>query len=323
MLIQDVGPHFITLLYQRMKVDDCWSVREARGFTWWAGSLAQHIWVDPPAGDDDLSVCRIHVMTELITEYEDSEKHQDVLATMARFATLSSVVRDTKVPNRLCLYASAICHQQNYTWLESTIAWVALLQNAEAHRFVFVWHCYKVLGAEPAITSHPTSGKRLADDELLDLTLQVVAPDGAKPSRWVGNEMVEARGIVQQHPSCGLATGDETEMRAGFPFGDETAVLQVIGEVNQPQMGHGMLILLKLPLGGEDAATKSMALGLNQLESEERIGYSFGSWCATESGLTHTTFFPNSLYYPGLLTNLVLYEVHRLDWVAEQMGLSF
>ena len=38
----------IERLYQLSLIDAEWRVREPRGFAWWAGPLAQHVWADPP-----------------------------------------------------------------------------------------------------------------------------------------------------------------------------------------------------------------------------------------------------------------------------------
>jgi hypothetical protein len=46
----DVGSAAVDQIYRLWQVDDAWSVREHRGFTWWAGDFRQRVFVD--AGRD-------------------------------------------------------------------------------------------------------------------------------------------------------------------------------------------------------------------------------------------------------------------------------
>jgi hypothetical protein len=41
--VTDIGVEFLDNIYGKMMVDDQWSVRRGRGFTWWAYRLAQHV----------------------------------------------------------------------------------------------------------------------------------------------------------------------------------------------------------------------------------------------------------------------------------------
>lgn len=44
----DIGLQMLDSLVDQMMIDEEWSVRRERGFTWWSYRLAQHVEVSPP-----------------------------------------------------------------------------------------------------------------------------------------------------------------------------------------------------------------------------------------------------------------------------------
>jgi hypothetical protein len=55
----DVGLEAIHFLYSLLRIDDEWSVREPRGFTWWAGDYAQRVWAEPCVEDHGVWLSRL------------------------------------------------------------------------------------------------------------------------------------------------------------------------------------------------------------------------------------------------------------------------
>lgn len=64
----DLGQCVIERLWQLSGIDAEWSVRRSRGFPWWAGESAQHLWADPPAETDGHRLTRVHARTNLVEE---------------------------------------------------------------------------------------------------------------------------------------------------------------------------------------------------------------------------------------------------------------
>ena len=68
----NAGVALVEHVYREMRVDDRWALRRPRGFTWWAGSLAQYVWADPPVKDAGHTLCRVHAQTDLLTKFRIS-----------------------------------------------------------------------------------------------------------------------------------------------------------------------------------------------------------------------------------------------------------
>ena len=43
----DAGLQVVEFVYRTMRIDEEWSIREPRGFTWWGHQLAQRVWAEP------------------------------------------------------------------------------------------------------------------------------------------------------------------------------------------------------------------------------------------------------------------------------------
>lgn len=55
----DVGLDAVEYLFKALQVDEEWSIRRPRGFTWWSYRLAQHIDATEPWQDDEFQLSRI------------------------------------------------------------------------------------------------------------------------------------------------------------------------------------------------------------------------------------------------------------------------
>jgi hypothetical protein len=62
----DVALEAIQFLYSLLRIDDEWSVREPRGFTWWAGDYVQRVWAEPCVEDQGIWLSRL--VAETVTE---------------------------------------------------------------------------------------------------------------------------------------------------------------------------------------------------------------------------------------------------------------
>ena len=140
-------------------------------------------------------------------------------------------------------------------------------------------------------------------------------------SFYRGQGMLDALQMLQQ-PPCVLATGDENGLSAEFPFDDQTSLLRALTYDPNPRLGNGLLMLLTLPVGGNDAgsaagAATALALNAQELQAMNRSHF-LGSWCPGPVGATFVSFFPNSMEQcgPGCTPTLVQGAVIRARWVT-------
>jgi hypothetical protein len=80
----DLGLQTVEFVYRTMGIDDEWSIREPRGFTWWGHELAQRVWTEPARMSAGLEVYRLHAETALLRDVGDDKNPSERLACSTR-----------------------------------------------------------------------------------------------------------------------------------------------------------------------------------------------------------------------------------------------
>jgi CheY-like chemotaxis protein len=62
----DVGPRVLDFIFEQMRIDGEWSLRDDRKLTWWGHKFAQRIWAEPVWVDHDHDIVRVHAQTDVI-----------------------------------------------------------------------------------------------------------------------------------------------------------------------------------------------------------------------------------------------------------------
>src|SRR4051794_33215133 len=68
---RDIGLAVVDEPHRLLFVDEEWTAREDRGFTWWAHRHPQRIWAEPVATDLDTPVVRVHIETTFVRAAKD------------------------------------------------------------------------------------------------------------------------------------------------------------------------------------------------------------------------------------------------------------
>jgi hypothetical protein len=311
------GTDVIRRLRAGLQLEDTWTVQASRSMTWWAGRLAQQIWVDPPSGIGLDAVQRVHVATDLLTGVPagDSER----LSALNRFAILSALVLDPRT-GELALHTAAALHRENLRWVEPLLLTAISLQVAQAHAEVDSWA--QQLGGQPADSAHPQSGPRKEPAERLDILDSLFARIGGDPTPFGDADMDAAMRldpapwVVADRAGVGfVAELTHGEDEASLPRGQ----LTVSAETRHPLIGSGCAIsvTLRLPPGPEPGV---MAMRLNLAEATESAAewHLFGAWCAVGEGeVSFVTFLPAAVYEPGLLPLLCWNAAQRARWARK------
>jgi hypothetical protein len=329
---QDAGLAAIKSIHAAMKVEG-WSTWNERGFAWWGKDFRQRVWSDPAVDDDGFLIFRLHARTDLLEDFELSRQNVALLAAANAFATTSALVPSEEDPTRIELCASVFVHAETLDWVQRLFGLVVAMQAADAQ--IKGPQLAEVFETRLAISSHPTGGLRPEADEMLRITEQVIIPRGRAASTWRGPQMEDVLALIQENPHVILATGDQDELTAEFPFlGEdvpvtvlaqaqplETSLFQAVTTQPNPELGHGLLLILQLPLSLEatEAQEESVRLNQRELQSFTRAHF-FGSWCAQGDTLAFVAFFPNAARIGGNdLQNLVISAAARAKWVAEEV----
>lgn len=332
----DLGIELVDHLYDQLMVDEQWSVRRERGFTWWGYRLAQHVEVGPPIRSHDRDVHQVRIWTEVAREVDPATDPARLLGALNMHATMGALVfdPDTATVSECC---TAVVHRDNIGWLWKILMTAAPLQNATAHALAHP--IAEACNGTPAASNHPISGERPDLDDMLNVPERVIIPDGAEPSRFAG-PLTE--GLETFAAEMGwLATSDATGATCEVPYtGDLPAVLQdpdapdmenltalvrVFPDQPHPRFGSGALITLQLPYARYAEPAAQLANRLNAVEARGDLSTPLlGAWCPDPLRREHNvlafcSFLPNILARPGLLENQLIYQAARAQFALRQL----
>jgi hypothetical protein len=328
--LPDDGPAILDELFEALYVDDEWSVRDDRAFTWWPYRVPQRIEVSEPRLSFGDPTIKVTATCELVTGVTaPTETRELAVAAMNQHASMGAYVWDEE-RRAVRLATTAYLHPENRSLFSIVVMAVLLCANeanAKAPSLA------SVLQGRPGERPHPTSGARPEPDELLGFVDQVVVPTGAEPSGFVGlpPEAEEAldwcmanssdSGFTGELPFYGDTPVATLAATGGGPV--ETAMVRMLTDQPHPGYGSGLLMLLMLPDTFERHDAAVLADALNRAEADELTGFPlFGAWCPAPEGstLSFCTFLPSVIAQPGLLATLSFYELLRVGWV--RAGLS-
>lgn len=321
----DPGLAVLDFVFKSMMIDTEWSVREPRGFTWWAHRFAQRVWAEPARLDAAGEAIRVHAETDLLHKIPSNPQTAERFAVLNRSASLSAFVWDPE-KERASLHCSAYVHAENVGWLKYLLAAAVSIQVADAH--IKVDGLAKVLGGEPDVSGHPSHGPRKAMDDMLNIIEGLFVPAGRDPSPFTEADFSAALGM-KPNPWL-LATGGPAGMTAEFSFSDDvpaalggkgTALFQASAEGSHPQLGSGALLRLTLPV---ELAADRAALLVGELNAAETREWGrchlLGAWCTDPTGITFVTFLPAAVHRRGLLEAMVWSMALRARWAKEYLG---
>lgn len=326
----DPGLIAVQRLFDGLKVDDEWSVRGERGFTWWGHRLAQHVTASPlvdPGDGSSGSVVR--VWTDVVTDVPEGIDPNPVLTEMNRHTTLSAFVWD---PGRRTVSACAA-----FTVFDDTVEmWsvvlvvAAMLQATAAHSSARA--LATTLDAWPAVSHHPVSGRRPEPDGMLHVPAGLAGSIGQEASRFRG-DLMDA--LASFDFPWALADGDSEGFVAEVPFVSDkttldaafdrrppgTALVRVVTNEPHPVIGSGALLTLAVPLALKGDRAASAANELNRLAAAGvPLVPLLGAWCAdADGGLFFDQFVPSAVARPGLLQNLAVCMAALTRWSAMEL----
>lgn len=333
---EDLGSKALSLLYAKLMVDDKWSVRATRGFSWWAYRLAQHVEVSEPyPGPGGAAACDVRIWTDVAT---------NVPRQKGEVAKMMSIVNAQETMNALVWneHHGSIVECCTSTVFPDTVeSWVdllsvaAVIQNCAAHSRAH--SVAEVVGGRVAASNHPTSGERPEMDDLLNVPERVIVPEGQGPSRFTGPLLEKlaasdsplskvsplftgtAEGFTAEFPYSGAVTATERAM-SGSSQPPETALFRVMTDQPHPEFGSGALMVLALPVRFSPGAGFGVANELNLLESTTPTRTNLlGAWCVEPGSKGHdriafVSFVPSLLAKGGILENLCFYNAARARW---------
>ncbi|MGB3896146.1 MAG: hypothetical protein WA942_18090 [Mycolicibacter sinensis] len=335
----DVGMRFVSRLHQTLGVDERWTVRHRRGFTWWGYWLAQYVEAGPVFESDGLDYCLVRIRTTIARDVSSAADPAGVLARLNRDATLSALIWNPHA-GTIIECATALVTTVNVEQLCETLRTVAVLQCDSAHRRAL--SIARACDARIAVSAHPNNGERTDPDPLLVLARDEIVKAGAEPSRFAG-ALGNALGGLSSAITCSAGVG-HTRLRCEVPYsGDtsvgttqwatspagndpQTALVRIFADQPHQQIGNGALSLLHLPVALGSSGAAVLTNHLNAVAAHGGVGAPLlGSWCANpvgsdRTGLVFCSFLPNALAWPLLLESHLIEQAGRARFALGQLG---
>lgn len=321
---KDLGLQFVDDMFSLLQIDDDWSVKEERGFSWWPHTLRQRVWVTRGRDDDGIVLHRAFVVTDAVRNCRSAQTVVDeALSPLGSLASGSAAIFEAK-EGTVRLWSAMTVHEQVAGWMSRLLGFFATMQAIEAE--TRAPDLAALVGGELDASAHPRSGTRADPDNMLSLLDTIVRPRGRGASPWAGSsEMTNLRDMLNEG-DC-FATGDENGLTAELPFGQGTSMLRIVADDPHPELGSGVGLVLHAPLWGTASEAAAIVGALNRSETSPRAtSHLLGSWCSKRVGAdwlpAFATFLPSAVYQPGLLSNIAVSAVTRAMWARDLLDMS-
>jgi hypothetical protein len=328
---KDVGLEAIDRIFDTLQIDEEWSIRRPRGFTWWSYRLAQHIDATEPWQDDEFQLSRIRIRTELVDSGDPARQAEEFVALMNAQQTLSAVIWDP-AERSFSECCTGIVHQENVGWLSRLLATAAIMQNDAAHGRAQA--LAEAFGGVAAASNHPVSGERPEPDGMLGAPTQMAEQAREAGRSFSGQLCSNLTEFLPQLELLGFS--DEESLSCEVPFTGvipiaakaalnlpghsetpETSLLRIYTGIEHPNYRSGALVTLLLPVTFDPNEIPGILNNLNLTEATENTYSSLlGAWCPDPTNencdtIAFTAFLPDLLAEPGVLENQVVFQAAR------------
>lgn len=341
----DLGPDILRFVYESMMVDEEWSVREPRGFTWWGHRLRQRVWADPPEESRGFIVVRLHAETDLLRDVRDAGNLYPFLSSMnskAEAGTSAFVFHEEE--DEIRLHSTACVHVQNRIWLEKIFLLTTGIQVSFAETMADAM-AKSLKGSEVNRSRHPESGIRTEPDNMLEALRGIVIPQSRSASMRSADDF---RYAAKQLSRLFPATAGNGVFTAELPLGNprhgnpNTGVghdLKSSREIKSSSVSksarftasirkrhqmfvRGLSMSLEIPVSLTPSEGYIAASRLNAAETEETPAcHLVGGWFY-DPGVRKMTFsacIPAMMYKPGMLVNFVMSSAARSAWAGDKL----
>lgn len=334
------------------------------GFDWWPGDFKVAIRVHGPHPELDEPVYRLSAHTDFLREVDvstaDFAKGMTILnrwaptfAICAHTTWMAEVVTKYTAPpkrswasklfgkrapekaslldlksSEVWLASNAYLSKDKEEWLPHYFSGLSVLQPIESQARAD--NSIPELGGKENRSQHPRLGPRASLDDMLRWEIDI-AEHGEKESAWTGTS--EFEGIIDRWCGTDSVFGMVTEygLHVETPFGDNSAIVDLVTNQPHPRLGNGLLVTLHIPVvsGPEEAEASCVDLNYREGSVWSKIGVPFvGNWCADTTRNPDGTdfytpsfrcFIPNIMCRSGIAENFVLYMIARARWARRTL----
>lgn len=293
----------LDIIYKTLLIDEQWTSRRERGFTWLAHRLEHHIDAGRPINDGGVILTRITSRIPVLRDVRAPEGEVELaLADLNFLADSYCYVFDAQ--NRTVdSVQSHLVHEGTLEWRPRLLASLFLIQLIHAEEQAL--DLRRKLKARIARSAHPQRGRRWKPDDMLGVIREVILPRSSGFNAFA--DKFEFDTIFEEADRSNAASfgAARTGLTVELPFGTGTALLTLDALGPHPLIGQGLGVYTKLPIGGDYAGCARIAAWLNRkLVSGELLAPCIGAWSVRKQGqafvVAQMAFIPNALHRPGL-----------------------
>ncbi len=312
----DAGIEALRTIHQTLAIDEQWTLRSGRGFTWWGHRLPQLIEAGPPVPSGETEVFRLRSHIPLLRNVRaERAQVEKTLNEMNRLASCSAYIYDPTSREVFSLQRGVV-HAGTVAWRSVLLASFFMQQLRDAE--MRLDQLAELLGGEPATSAHPAAGPREAPDEMFSVIARYfsVHPDERPGFR----NRFEFDAVVNMSDGMNAYSFGATEdgLALEVPFGDQTALILMKADGPHPLVGSGLGVYKMLPERYDEAEASRLANWLNLRELRDPfLGEFIGAWCKAPSAdrflVAHARFVPAALYRPGLILDSAIVAIGHVS----------
>ena len=293
----DLGQTLIERVHRKLQVDEHWTTRSDRSFSWIAHRLEQTISADRGLQDGEFTLFKLSAETPVVDLVSASEAVVDHVLSELNRHSFGSCYSFAIAERRIYATTNIWVHIETADWRTNVFDTYAIGQLcvAEAEADYLADKC----AGEVAVRSHPQSGYREQADDMLNIVDALFAVKGHEPSPYADEFQFEGVADFAKRTDRIATLGGSAEgIALESSFDNYTAISILSSTYKHRLLGAGMSACLQLPLGGQ--------------------GH-IGAWCVdqTPSGgiaVTYRSFLPNLIYVNGLIMDTSVACATRMRW---------
>jgi hypothetical protein len=320
---KDVGAETLKYIHERLYIDEEWTDRRERGFTWWAHRLAQHIDAARPIDDDGIVVTRVTSRIPMLRGVKaDADSVVKILAEWNFIADCYCYVYDPDA-RTIESVQSGIVHEQTLDWRPELLAAQFIIQLCHAEEDAPVLR--RLFGGRLASSRHPEHGRRKQPDDMLNVVWSVFRPRGADKSLFA--DKFEFETICEQANRINAASfgSDESAVAIEVPLGNSTALITLNAKEHNPRIGAGLGVFLQLPIFATFEECARLAAWLNRKEAAgEFLSHFWGAWTVMKHSerctVARCAFVPNALHRPGIAMDFAAASIMKAKQVNRRLN---
>jgi hypothetical protein len=318
--VTDLGAEALQSVFEELRIDEAWTTRDERSFSWIGDRLAQTISASKMVEDGEFSLSRLMadcVVVESVNAPEDVIL--SVLSKINRHA-FGSCYSYYPAERQVFATTSVRIHSETARSRTKSFAAYAIGQLAFAEAEAdYIAH---KLSGRVAARRHPSSGERPDRDDMLNVLTQIFMPRGQASSQFARRCEFEAVAEASEHsPFAATLGASEDGIALETAFADYTTLSMLHAKAKHRLLGSGLVCTVQIPTEITHESGCRIAALLNRQEREEGPSVPhYGAWCVDSAGartiaVTYRSFVPSVLYGDGLAMDAAFSCVGRARWV--------